>query len=286
MIKNLLNFVKIEHTLFSLPIVFSGAFLAEGLRGDKISAAKFIWIFAAVLGARSAGFAMNRIIDCDLDAKNPRTKDREMPSGAISPAAAWTFTACSAGLFILAASQLSKTCLMLAPIPLVFFFIYPYLKRYTMWAHLGLGTAWGIAPLGGWLAVNPQIAPFRTMMPAILLALFCIFWVAGFDVIYALLDEKSDRENHIFSMPAILGEKNALRVSEIAHTAAVLFLGTLVQVYLNHPLSFGLLTVAGALLIVSHWRVQFHPLTPPNIDFAFFKVNAALGFVVLLLVIL
>ena len=153
-----------------------------------------------------------------------------------------------------------------------------------MWAHLGLGIAWGIAPLGGWFAAYPQLFPLSHHAPAFLLSLFCIFWVAGFDVIYALLDQGFDRESGIFSMPALLGTEKALRVSRIFHFIAAGFLGALVQSYLHQPLSFLFLGLAGGLLLLSHWKVSTEPLGPSVIDFAFFKVNAALGFVVFLLI--
>jgi 4-hydroxybenzoate polyprenyltransferase len=278
--KPFLRFVKIEHTLFSLPIVFSGSFLALSQTGARLSWAAAGWILLAVLGARTAGFGLNRIVDRSIDARNPRTKEREIPAGKISLPAAWAFIAASSALFLFAAAQLSRICLLLAPIPLVLFAIYPFLKRFTLWAHLGLGIAWGIAPLGGWLAVAPDLRPFSGLIPALLLAAFCVCWVAGFDIVYALLDENFDREAGLHSMPARLGKTDALRVSEVLHGFGFLALGTLVQVYLNGPLSFAFLAAAGALLAVSHWKVLVNPATPSVIDFAFFKVNAALGFIV------
>lgn len=280
------KFIKIEHTLFSLPVVFSGVFLALSQKpGLSVSWRQYAWILLAVLGARSAGFAVNRIIDKDIDAANPRTRAREIPSGAISVPAGWVFVLISSALYIFSAFQLSPLCFALSPVPLALFLIYPFLKRFTVWAHLGLGVAWGIAPIGGWLALSPQITPWAQLAPALLLGGFSVFWVAGFDVLYAILDKNYDRESGLYSMPAVLGEKDALRASEIFHAAGFLFLGTLVQVYLNHALTFSFLALAGALLVLSHWKVRTRELTPPVIDFAFFKVNAALGFVVLFLVL-
>lgn len=285
--RNFIRFVKIEHSLFSLPVVFAGSFLAVSNGGaESMTPSRFFWILIAVLGARSAGFGLNRIADRAIDGENPRTRDREIPSGKISPAQAWAFVLVSSAVFMGAAGMLSKTCLALSPIPLVLFAIYPFLKRFTLWSHLGLGLAWGIAPLGGWLALRPAILPVREMAPAILLSLFCVFWIAGFDVIYALLDEEFDRRSGLHSMPAVMGAKNAIRASEVLHAISFMLLGTLVQLYLNQTLPFVLLGVAGLLLIVSHWRIAVEPLTPPLIDFAFFKVNAALGFVIFFIVVL
>lgn len=246
---------------------------------------QFVWILLTITGARSFGFGINRIIDRHIDAKNPRTQNREIPAGKISVRFAWIFTIASAILFVVSAGMLSKTCLVLSPIPLLLFAIYPFLKRWTLWTHLGLGIAWGIAPIGGWLAVRPQIFPLGSLTPVLLLSFFSIFWVAGFDIIYALLDEKFDRENHFQSMPAVLGTKNALRVSELFHVTAFLLLGLLVEIYLNHAAAFGALFMIGILFAVSHWKVSSEELTPQVINFAFFKVNAALGFMVLGLVL-
>lgn len=280
--KKFLSFVKIEHTLFSLPIVFAGSFLALP-KGTYPTLRQSLIVFLAVLGARSAGFAMNRVIDRDIDAQNPRTKVREIPSGAISVQAAWTFIAVNSILFLIAAGMISKTCLMLAPIPLLLFFIYPFLKRFTIWAHLGLGIAWGIAPLGGYLAIDSSLSPFSRLAAPILLALFCIFWVAGFDIVYALLDEESDRKTGVRSLPAAMG-KDAIIVSELFHFAAFLILGFLVYQFLSSSTAFALWAAAGILLSISHWRIATEPLSPKLIDFAFFKINAALGFIVFFLV--
>ncbi len=281
--KKFLSFVKIEHTLFSLPIVFAGSLLALP-KNTYPSLGQCAVIFLAVLGARSAGFAMNRVIDKDIDGQNPRTKFREIPSGLISVQSAWIFIAANCLIFLIAAGTISKTCLTLAPIPLLLFFIYPFLKRFTMWAHLGLGIAWGIAPLGGYLAINSMLSPFARLYPPLLLAVFCIFWVAGFDVVYALLDEKFDQDTGVYSMPSVLGSKDAIIVSELFHFAAFLTLSLLVFHFLNRPAALALWAAAGVLLSISHWKLATEELTPKVIDFAFFKVNAALGFIILLLV--
>ncbi len=285
--KKYFNFVKIEHSLFSLPIVFSGAFLALTVLQERpsLSFSKAFWIFLAIVGARSAGFALNRIVDRDIDAQNPRTQGRDIPSGNISVFSAWLFVLASSALFIFSAAMISKLCLFLSPIPLILFWIYPYLKRSTFWCHLGLGIAWGIAPLGGWCAVTDRIGSLHDLVPIFLLSFFSVLWVAGFDIVYALLDEEFDRRRGIHSMPAAFGKANALRIARVFHFAAVLALGTLVELYLHHPLAYVFLATAGFLLVLSHWKVATKPLTPSVIDFAFFKVNAALGFVVFLLIV-
>lgn len=273
-----LKFVKIEHTLFSLPVVFAGSFLALG--GKAPSMIQAFWIILATLSGRAAGFGFNRVLDWELDAKNPRTQGREIPAGKISVKGAWVFTLASCGFFILSSLQLSVLCFYLSFIPLALFFIYPFLKRKTMWCHLGLGLAWGLAPLGGWLAVSPEIFPLSRLLPALLLSGFCAFWVAGFDVIYALLDEKFDRENGIFSLPAALGVTDALRVARLFHFVSLMFLGSMIEISSGRPLPLLLLALSGGLLALSHFRVENEPLSPPLVDFAFFKVNAALSFLV------
>lgn len=279
------RFIKIEHTLFSLPIVFSGTMLATHFSSSKpnITFLHVVWIFFAILGARSFGFGINRILDSDLDKQNPRTKNREIPSGQISLTEAWVFVLISALVFLFSASQLSKTALCLTTIPLVLFTLYPLLKRWTALCHLGLGIAWGIAPIGGWIAVDPKILPLSDLRPVLLLSIFCIFWVAGFDMIYALLDEEFDRANGIYSIPAKIGKKNALRISELFHFFSFIILGGLVNSYFNQIYSYLLFGSAGLLFLISHWKVHFNVLTPSVINFAFFKANAAIGFIIFFL---
>ncbi len=282
---NYFKFIKVEHTLFSLPIVFSGSLLAQHRYNVPISLSLMGWIFLAVLGARSFGFAVNRVVDKEIDAKNPRTKDRELPSGKISSGAALIFVLIAAVLFLGASYKIDPLCFYLAPIPLLLFVLYPFLKRVTMLAHLGLGIAWGTAPLGGWIAIHPQIAPLPELQPILLLTLFSIFWVAGFDILYALLDEEFDRSAGLKSMPALLGKQDALRLSELFHVLALAALGTLVEIYIGTALSFILLGSIGFLLILSHWKILANALTPKIIDFAFFKVNAVIGFLVLFILV-
>ncbi|OGR81553.1 MAG: hypothetical protein A3I11_00465 [Elusimicrobia bacterium RIFCSPLOWO2_02_FULL_39_32] len=279
------RFIKIEHTLFSLPIVFSGTMLAAHFSSSKpnITFLHVVWIFFAILGARSFGFGINRLLDSDIDKQNPRTKNREIPSGQISLSKACVFVSISALLFLFSASRLSKTALFLAIIPLILFTIYPLLKRWTALCHLGLGLAWGVAPIGGWIAIDPKIFPLSNLAPVLLLSIFCIFWVAGFDMIYALLDEEFDRMNGIYSIPAKIGKKNALRISELFHFFSFIILGILVNSYFDQGDSYLLFSSAGILFLMCHWKVLFNVLTPSVIDFAFFKANAAIGFIIFFL---
>ncbi len=261
------RFVKIEHTLFSFPLLLSGALLARG----EPSLRTLLFILAAGTGARTAALGLNRILDRHIDRANPRTENRELPSGAMSPAEAWAVTGAGVALFLASAYGISPQCLLLAPIPLGIFLLYPLLKRFTMWAHLGVGTALAMGPLGAWYAVQLD---FRDFGNPLLLCLFTLFWVAGFDIIYATLDRDFDRSRGLHSLPSRLGRERALRVSAAFHAAAFLLLGLLYFRALEGPLAALLLVLIGALLAVEHRRAS-------DVDVAFFKINAALGFVVL-----
>jgi 4-hydroxybenzoate polyprenyltransferase len=261
------RFVKIEHTLFSFPLLLSGALLARG----ELSLRTLLLILAAGTGARTAALGLNRILDRQIDRENPRTGNRELPSGAMSAAEALAVTGAGVALFLATAYGISPRCLLLAPIPLVIFLVYPLLKRFTMWAHLGVGAALAMGPLGAWYAVQLD---FRDFGNALLLCLFTLFWVAGFDIIYATLDQDFDRARGLHSLPSRLGRDRALRVSTAFHAAAFLLLGLLYLRALEGPLAALLLVLIGALLVAEHRSAS-------DVDLAFFKINAALGFVVL-----
>lgn len=261
------RFVKIEHTLFSFPLLLSGALLA---RGD-LSLRTLLLILAAGTGARTAALGLNRILDRHIDRKNPRTANREIPSGAMTEAEALGVTVAGILLFLASAYGISPRCLALAPIPLAIFLVYPFLKRFTMWAHLGVGAALAMGPLGAWYAVQLD---FRDFGNAFLLCLFTLFWVAGFDIIYSTLDQDFDRSFGLHSLPSRLGREGALRVSAAFHVAAFLLLSILYWRALEGPLAALLLVIIGGLLVFEHRRAN-------DVDLAFFRVNAVLGFVVL-----
>ncbi|MGH9322641.1 MAG: UbiA-like polyprenyltransferase [Vicinamibacteria bacterium] len=261
------RFVKIEHTLFSFPMLLSGALLARG----ELSIRTLVLILAAGTGARTAAFGLNRILDRAIDGQNPRTQKRELPSRAMSTAEAWGITGAGIVSFLLAAYGISLSCLALAPIPLVVFLVYPLLKRFTMWAHLGVGAALAMGPLGAWFAVQLDFQDFGN---ALLLCLFTFFWVAGFDITYATLDIDFDRARGLHSLPARLGRGNALRISLLFHLAAFLFLALLYVRALEGPIAAILLVLLGGLLYLEHRKAG-------DVELAFFKINAVVGFVVL-----
>jgi 4-hydroxybenzoate polyprenyltransferase len=267
------RFVRFEHTLFSLPLLFAGVFLGAG----RVSIAPRILalVLLAGTGARTAALGLNRIIDRRIDAANPRTASRELPSGQMRLGEAWALTVTGAALYAAAAWWIAPVCLALAPAPLAVFTAYPYLKRWTPWCHLGVGLGLAMAPLGGWFAVRQT---FDDVVPALLLALFTLLWVAGFDVIYATLDEAFDRDAGIRSLPARYGSATALRIARAFHVLGWTALAALVFRELAWPAALVPLLVVGALLAGEHARAH-------DIDLAFFRINVWVGFAALATVV-
>jgi len=262
------HFVKIEHTLFSFPLLLSGALLADG---HSLTVRTFFLILLAGTGARTSALGLNRIFDRRLDRDNPRTASRELPRGALTPSEAWLITLIGTMVYALTAFLISPRCLILAPIPLALFVIYPLLKRVTIWAHLGVGLALSMAPIGAWYAVT---LTFQGMGPALILGLFTVLWVSGFDIIYSTLDEEHDRRVGLYSMPARLGKRRALSVSMAFHLAAFVCLAVLYWMELRGVASLLLLLLAGGLLYLEHRKAS-------DVELAFFRINSILGFVVL-----
>lgn len=257
-----------EHTLFSLPLLFSGALLAEGrLPSLRLS----LLIILAGFGARTSGFAFNRVIDRTIDRLNPRTANRELPSGKMTVLEGWAVGLGGVALYEWAAWAIAPICFYLSPIPLAVFIVYPYLKRMTSFAHFGIGAADALAPLGGWLAARQS---FTNVAPALWLGAFMFFWVSGFDVIYATMDENFDRANGLYSLPSRLGRERALQISGLLHVMAFLSLGVLYTVYFRTTLALLTLFAIGGLLFLEHHLSD-------DVDLAFFKINAVLSFGVL-----
>jgi 4-hydroxybenzoate polyprenyltransferase len=263
------RFVKAEHTLFSLPLIFSGAVLA----GHQWPSWKLTALMlGAGFGARTTAFAMNRMIDRRIDARNPRTAERELPKGTMSLAEAWGVLAGGLIIYLACAAAIAPICLYLSPLPLAVFVIYPYMKRFTPLAHFGVGLADAMAPLGGWMAVRQS---FEGVGPALWLGLFTFLWVSGFDIIYSTMDEKFDRSENLHSLPSRLGSQTALKISGGLHVAAFLSLAALYYFYLRTPLALGCLGMIGGLLYWEHSQSD-------DVDLAFFKINAVLSFGVLI----
>ena len=212
----LLSFVRFTHTVFALPFALAGAFLA---RMEIPAISRLGWILLVMAGARSLAMALNRLIDVEIDARNPRTAMRELPSGRLTPTQVAWFCAVSLAALILAVSQLPRITWYLCPVPVVLFVLYPYAKRVTWACHLLLGITIGIAPVGGWLAVTGEFA----VAPLLLWGAVAT-WIAGFDIIYALLDEDFDRAQGVQSVPARFGRVGALRITRALHVATSAFL--------------------------------------------------------------
>ena len=266
-LKTYSRFVKIEHTLFSFPMLLAGALLAHGELTWRLLAL----ILVAGTGARTAALGLNRILDRAIDRKNPRTADRELPSGQMKLAEGVLITGLGVAIYLVAAYLISPRCLELSPIPLAIFLLYPLMKRFTMWAHLGVGAALAMGPLGAWFAVQLDFTDYRRI---VLLCLFTLFWVAGFDIIYSTLDLDFDRGEGLHSLPARLGKERALAISLAFHVVAFIVLGILYWTAMTGPLAALALLAIGVLLLLEHRKVS-------DVELAFFKINAVVGFVVL-----
>ncbi len=261
-----LEMIKFSHTLFALPFALLSAVLAA--RGVP-SAATIAKILLAMVGARSAAMAHNRLADREIDAANPRTASRALPSGALSETFVRVFLAASALLFLLAAAWLNRLTLLLSPVALGLLFLYSYTKRFTWASHFVLGLCLALAPVGAWIAVRGTLD-----LEPILLGLAVLFWTAGFDVIYALQDEEHDRRAGLRSIPARWGGAKALTVSALLHLLMLPLLGAVWRISGGGGLfAIGIGLTAGAL-------VYQHAIVRPNdlsrIDSAFFTAN---GFV-------
>jgi 4-hydroxybenzoate polyprenyltransferase len=267
-----LSFVKIEHTLFTLPLIYSG--LALGVH-EFPSVKILVLVLVSAVGARTAAFALNRIIDRDIDGRNPRTVVRELPSGRMKLREAIAVLAGGSVLYLVSAALISTFCLALSPIPLVIFSVYPYLKRFTVLSHFGVGLGMAMAPLGGWFAVSPS---FEQILPAVLLCLFTIFWGAGFDIIYATLDEEFDRREHLYSFVSRFGRERALVWSSVLHVVAFTCLSLLFFTTIRTWYAVPFLLLTGILL----WLQQ---RKSSNVELAFFKINAGLGFLVFAMIV-
>ncbi len=269
-----LDMIRFEHSVFALPFALTGALLAWRDSGFRIAglAWRFGWILVAMVAARSAAMAFNRILDADMDARNRRTAARHLPAGLLSARFAWGFTFAASLLFIWAARQLGFLCFVLSPVALAILFLYSFAKRFTMFAHLLLGFCLGIAPAAAWIAMRDSLDLRICWLSAAVM-----FWTAGFDVIYACQDFEFDTAEGLFSIPRRFGIARALLIARFLHLAMIACLVALVVVF-----QLGALSVAG-ILAVSILLVYEHGLVKPDdlsrVNAAFFTVN---GYVSLL----
>src|SRR5690349_20698330 len=267
-----LEMIKIEHTLFALPFAFLGAVLAaNGLPTLR----QLGWIIVAMVGARSAAMAFNRVADRKIDARNPRTAMRALPAGMLSVGFVWLFTIVAALLFLLAAAMLNRLTLILSPIALGSVLLYSFTKRWTQFSHIVLGWCLSIAPTGAWIAVRGQIG---SAVP-LLLSLGVLLWTAGFDVLYACQDYDFDRREGLRSIPARVGIGRALWISRALHAAAFIALVGLYVATGLGPLAFAGMIATGALLIYQHRLVRADDLG--RLNAAFFTTNAFVSVILL-----
>jgi 4-hydroxybenzoate polyprenyltransferase len=263
-----LDMIRFEHSIFALPFALTAALLAFRVGADGWHGAgwKLAWIVVAMVCARSAAMAFNRLVDASIDSRNPRTKTRHLPSGALGTGFAWAFTVATSVVFLFAAAQLNRFCLRLAPLALAIVFFYSFTKRFTTFSHLVLGFSLGIAPAAAWIAVRGTLDPRILWLTAAV-----TFWTAGFDVIYSCQDYDFDVEEGLWSVPRLLGIAWALRVARLLH---VMMLGSLLALLVS--LGLGLLAMAGVaavavLLAYEHSLVKASDLS--RLNAAFFTMN-------------
>lgn len=275
------NLVKLPHTVFAMPFAVVGAVLAS--YRSPVSIGDVGWILLAFTSARFAAMGFNRIVDRRIDALNPRTRMREIPSGRLSAGQAGVAVAVAGVLFLVSAAMLNPLCLLLAPFALGWVLFYSYTKRFTRWAHLVLGLALAMAPVGAYLAVTGSWGDAGPGLAALAGAVLC--WVAGFDVLYSLQDEEFDRQHGLRSIPAAFGARGAILISRILHVLSVTLFITAGLLFPQLGLLYALgVAICAAMLLYEQSLVSADDLS--RIDAAFFTVNGAISVAFALLVLL
>ncbi len=262
-ITDYLRLIKFSHSVFALPFAFTSALIAAN---GIPTFSQILWITVAMVGGRTGAMGMNRIIDRKIDALNPRTKNRELPRGVIKTGEAFIFTIIAFALLLFAAYKLNPLCLKISPIVLLVLFTYSYTKRFTWLSHIVLGTALSLAPLGAWIAIKGtfdfQILP---------LCFAVMFWVAGFDVFYAMQDIDFDKKHGLYSIPSAFGIKTSLRIARLFHLITIAMLLGLMPIFnLGVLYLFGVL-IASALMLYEHSLIK--PADLSRLDMAFFNMN-------------
>jgi 4-hydroxybenzoate polyprenyltransferase len=269
------NFVKLPHTVFALPFALVGVVLAS--YDTAVRWTDVVWVVVAFTGARFAAMGFNRIADREIDARNPRTRMREIPAGVLGVKEAIASVVIASALFIVAAWRLNPLCAMLSPLALGWVFFYSYTKRFTRWSHLVLGFGLSIAPVGGFLAVTGAWSHPWWMLIALSLAVTT--WTGGFDVLYALQDVEFDRTSRLHSLPAAIGERRAVNIARALHCVSVLSLAMVGAARYGHSGAGSIYAVgviiAAALLFYEHSLVRADDLT--RLDAAFFTMNGIIS---------
>jgi 4-hydroxybenzoate polyprenyltransferase len=264
-----LEMIKWEHSVFALPFALCGAMLAAG---GLPTLHQVVWIIVAMVAARSAAMAFNRLADASIDAANPRTSARALPTGQLTPAFVATFVVVSSVVFIAAAAELNRLALGLSPVALAVLLLYSYTKRFTRWSHLVLGFALGIAPSAAWIAVRGSLDPRILLLTAAV-----TFWVAGFDVLYACQDFDFDRSSGLQSIPRYLGISRALWVARAFHVIMLLWLAAVLVTFGMGKLAIAGVAVVAVLLAYEHSLVSAGDLRKLNA--AFFTMNGVISVV-------
>jgi 4-hydroxybenzoate polyprenyltransferase len=260
--KKYLSLVTFTHTIFAMPFAFIGFFLAVTTTNHQFEWQKLVMMLLCMVFARNSAMAFNRYLDRNMDAKNPRTKQRDIPAGRISPAAALTFTLSNCALFILTTWFINPLCFFLSPIALLVVLGYSATKRFTALCHMVLGLGLSLAPIGAYLVVTGAFA-----LTPVFFSLSVLCWVSGFDIIYALQDEDFDRNENLHSIPAWLGKVNALRLSTVLHVFSAAFI--MMPVFFTNvgPLYYIGIAFFCAMLIYQHLLVKPNDLSRVNIAF-------------------
>jgi 4-hydroxybenzoate polyprenyltransferase len=264
-----LEMIKWEHSVFALPFALCGAMLAAG---GLPTAHQVAWIVVAMVAARSAAMAFNRLADASIDAANPRTSARALPAGQLTPVFVATFVVISSLVFMVAAAELNRLALWLSPVALAVLLLYSYTKRFTRWSHLVLGFALGIAPSAAWIAVRGSLDPRILLLTAAV-----TFWVAGFDVLYACQDFDFDRASGLHSIPRYLGISRALWVARAFHIIMLLLLAALLVAFGMGKLAIAGVALVAVLLAYEHSLVSAGDLRKLNA--AFFTMNGVISVV-------
>jgi 4-hydroxybenzoate polyprenyltransferase len=277
--KEYMELVKFEHTIFALPFALSAMLLACPVN-DWPSFSQVFLVLGAMVGGRTFAMGLNRLIDHEIDGKNPRTQGRSIPAGRVKLSEAWALTLLAAALFVVSVWYLPEICWQLLPVAFAILILYSYVKRFSSLAHLVLGVALGSSAVGGWLAVSGEL----TWLPVIF-GFAVVFWVSGFDIIYACQDEAFDRSAGLHSIPVALGAKNALRLSRLFHGLCVGLLLLFGLVYAETGFFYWLaVAIVAGMLIYEHRLVKHDDLS--RVNEAFFAVNGQISLTVFVLVLL
>jgi 4-hydroxybenzoate polyprenyltransferase len=263
-----LEMIRFEHSVFALPFALTGALLAWREAAYPMAGLpwKIFWIAVAMVAARSAAMAFNRVLDAPIDARNPRTATRHLPAGTLTPSFAWVFIISSSALFVAASGVLGPLCLRLSPLALFVVFAYSYTKRFTSLSHVVLGFALGIAPAAAWIAFSGSLDPRILWLTA---AVTC--WTAGFDIIYSCQDAAFDTREGLFSLPSGLGLRRALIIARLLHVGMIACLAALARSLQLGPYAWAGIAAVAGLLIWEHRMVRHDDLT--RVDAAFFTMN-------------